>query len=111
MPRVARIAAVAALGAITLLGAGCGNKEAIVTEAATEGIWLDVGALDYHIQGSRQLNPTMVPDDKYLSGLPQGILPPGAKETWFGVFLRIENRSGSPHPTAKEFEIVDTKGT
>jgi hypothetical protein len=107
MRRPLRILLAAALGSLAL--AGCGNKEKVVTEAATEGIWLDVGALDYHIQGSRQLNPAQVPDDKYLTGLPQGILPPGAKETWFGVFVRIENRTKLSHPTATEFEVVDTE--
>src|SRR3954468_1618482 len=102
--------ALLAVFALALVGAGCGNKEAITTEAKTEGIWLDVGALDYHIQGSRQLNPTMVPDNKYLTGLPQGVLPAGAKETWFGVFLRVENRTNRTHPTASDFSILDTQG-
>jgi hypothetical protein len=110
MRRPSRILLVSAVGALALFGAGCGNKEEVVTEAATEGIWLDVGALDYHIQGSRQLNPAIVPDKEYLSGMPQGILPAGAKETYFGVFLRIENRTEATHPTAAEFEIVDTEG-
>jgi hypothetical protein len=107
--RLLRTAAVAAAGALALAAAGCGNKEAVVTEAKTEGIWLDVGALDYHIQGSRQLTPAMVPDDRYLSGIRQGILPAGAKETWFAIFLRIENKTKQAHPTAREFEIVDTE--
>ena len=99
----------AALAVMALFAAGCGDKEHVTTEAATEGLWLDVGALDYHIQGSRQLNPAQVPDDEYLTGMPQGVLPAGAKETYFGVFVRIENRTERSHPTAAEFEIVDTE--
>jgi hypothetical protein len=108
MRRPTRTVLVGILGAVSLLGAGCGNKHHVTTEAPTEGLWVDVGALDYHIQGSRQLNPAITPDDSYLKGLPQGILPPGAKETWFGVFVRIENRTDAQHPTAEEFQIVDT---
>src|SRR5215212_12176089 len=109
MRRPTRTVLVSCLGALALLGAGCGNQEDVTTEAATEGLWLDVGALDYHIQGSRQLNPAITPDNKYLVGLPQGILPAGAKETWFGIFVRVENRTDKAHPAASEFQIVDTE--
>ena len=80
-----------------------------MTEAPTEGIWVDVGELDYQVQLARQLTPAMAPDRSYLSGLPDGILPPSGRETWFAVFLRIENRTEEPHPTAREIEIVDTE--
>src|SRR5215218_4738672 len=109
MRRPTRTVLVGCLGALALLGAGCGNKEDVTTEAATEGLWLDVGALDYHIQGSRQLNPGIDPDLSYLKGLPQGILPAGARETWFGVFVRVENRTNRSHPVAEDIEIVDTE--
>src|SRR5687768_13952387 len=106
--RRTRTALASCLGILALLGAGCGNKHHVTTEAPTEGLWVDVGALDYHVQGSRQLNPAIVPDNKYLTGVPQGVLPPGAKETWFGIFLRVENRTEEAHPVAEEIEIVDT---
>jgi hypothetical protein len=105
-----RLALPVLIAALAVAGAGCGNKKDVVTEAATEGIWLDVGALQYHIQASRLLNPATVPDNKYLTGLPDGILPPEANEVWFAVFLRVENRSDQAHPTVKDFEIVDTQG-
>jgi hypothetical protein len=104
-----RLTAIALIAAAAAL-AGCGNKEDVVTEAATEGIWLDVGKLQYHVQGSRILNQATVPDNKYLTGLPVGILPPESDEAWFAVFLRVENRTKSAHPSAKEFEIVATDG-
>jgi hypothetical protein len=90
--------------------AGCGNSEDVTTNADTEGIWIDVGPLDYHIQGSRQLNPSEVPDDRYLTGLPDGTQQPTGKETWFAVFLRIENKTEADATTASEFEIEDTEG-
>ena len=98
------------LCALAAVAVGCGNKEDVVTEADTEGIWIDVGSLDYHIQGSRQLNPNEVPDDRYLTGLPSDVSQPSGTETWFAVFLRIENKTDKPAPTATEFEIEDTEG-
>lgn len=105
--RRTRTALACCLGVLAL--GGCGNKHRVTTEAPTEGLWVDVGALDYHVQGSRQLNPAIVPDADFVAGLPQGILPPGARETWFGVFLRVENRTDEPHPVAEEIEIHDTE--
>jgi hypothetical protein len=90
--------------------AGCGNKEPETTTADTEGIWVDAGPLDYHVQGSRQLNPAQVPDDRYLTGVPESVAQPTGKETWFAVFLRIENRTEDPAVTASDFEIEDTEG-
>jgi len=100
--------------ALTFAGAllsGCGSQDPgnAVVEGDTEGIWVDVGPLDYHIQGSRQLNPAQVPDDRYLSGVPEGEAPT-ADEIWFAVFLRIENKTDKPALSAEEFEIEDTQG-
>ena len=43
--------------AAALVVGGCGNKEETTTEAATEGIYLDVGDLKYQVQISRIINP------------------------------------------------------
>jgi hypothetical protein len=109
--RLVRIAVLAAVAAASLVAAGCGNKAAIVTEATTEGIWVDAGPLQYHIQASRLLEPGLVPDVSYLKGLPKGSTQPTGKEVWFAVFLRIENWSDQAAQTAQRFEIVDTQGT
>lgn len=100
----------ALLAAFSVVATGCGTKEAETVEADTEGIWVDAGALDYHIQGSRQLNPYQVPDDRYLQGLPEGYGEPNAEQTWFAVFLRVENKTDETAPLAEEFEIEDTQG-
>jgi hypothetical protein len=102
------IAAVAVLASLAV--AGCGDKKDVVTNAATEGIWIDAGPLDYHIQGSRLLEPGQTPDSAYLRGVPAGVPPPSGKEVWFAVFLRVENRTKHAAPTARDFEIVDTQG-
>ncbi len=102
--------------ALTIMAAvaasGCGSSDpgSAVVEADTEGVWVDVGPLDYHIQGSRQLNAAQVPDDRYLAGLGQGVTEPKADEIWFAVFLRIENKTDQAAQTAEEFEIEDTEG-
>lgn len=89
---------------------GCGHKEDFTSQAENEGLWVDVGPLDYHVQGSRQLNPNEVPDDRYLAGVPDSVKPPAGNETWFAVFLRIENKTDEAALTAEEFEIEDTEG-
>lgn len=106
---MARRAPILAVLAAALLATGCGNKEPVTDKAKTEGIWVDAGTLDYHVQGSRILNPSQVPDDRYLAGVPPGAQPT-KDETWFAVFLRIENKTDAPAPTAEEFEIEDTEG-
>jgi hypothetical protein len=109
--RPVRLALTALLSTAALITVGCGNKEDVVTRADTEGIWVDVGQLDYHIQGSRVLEPGLVPDKAYLKGLPSGVPQTTGKEVWFSVFLRIENKTDSPAPTARDFEIIDTRGS
>lgn len=109
MNRLARTALAAILSAAALVSAGCGIEE-VVTEGETEGIWVDAGPLDYHIQGSRILQQGLKPDTAYLQGLPTSVDQPEADEVWFAVFLRIENKTDEAAPTAKRFEIVDTEG-
>jgi hypothetical protein len=88
----------------------CGNKEETVTEAKTEGIYLDVGKLVYQVQISRELNPAQPEDRTYLSGIPaamQGLTP---EQAYFAVFLRVWNEGDSSVKAASEFDIVDTLG-
>jgi hypothetical protein len=107
MSRLARLLSLALLAVGSLALAACGNKEDVVTVAETEGIYVDIGELKYQVQISRQLNPGDVEDRGYLTGLPEGVAP-SPKETWFGVFLRVQNNTEEVLPTASEFEIVDT---
>ena len=69
------------------LGA-CGHKEAHPHFADNEGVYVDAGPLTYQVQLSRELNPSNIEDQRYLSGLPIRFLfadshDPGA---CFGVF-------------------------
>jgi hypothetical protein len=100
--------------ALAVLGLGlgaCGDKPDEVTRGETEGIYLDLGKLKYQVQISRQLNPADREDRGYLVALPAAERTLKADETWFGIFLRVQNETNSPRPAAEEFEIVDTLGT
>jgi hypothetical protein len=108
MHRLVRSAVILTIAAAAL--AGCGNKHAIVTKAHTEGIYLDVGPLDYQVQISRYLNPAEVPDNSYVLGLGDAGATLDKGQTWFGVFLRVQNQTDQPHPVATQFKITDTLG-
>ncbi len=102
-----KLAVAAVLAAVF---AGCGNKHAFVTEAETEGVYVDVNNLVYQVQLSRFLNPGDVEDKEYLHGLPAGTeaeLP--GDEIWFGVWMRVKNYSGATQTPTDDFKIVDTE--
>ena len=102
---------------LALVAAGCGEDENTAgttgevegtAVADTEGIYLDVNHLKYQIQMSRYMNASDVEDREYLKGLPAGTAPPGGDETWFGVWIRVENVTGETHPIANTWEMRDT---
>jgi hypothetical protein len=96
--------------AVTLLAlaaGGCGAEERTVAE--TEGLYLDVGGLKYQVQMSRYLNPDDVEDREYLVGLSESTAEPAADETWFGVWVRVQNVSDEPRRAADTWEIHDTQ--
>jgi hypothetical protein len=92
--------------------AACGNhpdETASVVRAETEGLYLNVGDLNYQVQVSRQLNPDDIQDRSYLEGVPAAQRALKPDEVWFGVFLRVENETDQAHPPANDIEIVDTQ--
>ena len=96
--------------ACALAGAGCGGHEGIRTVAETEGIDLDLGDhLKYQVQISRYMNPDDVEDRAYFTGMPEEARKLGGEETWFGVFLRVQNPTDETLTPANEFEIIDTQ--
>jgi hypothetical protein len=106
MVRPLRILLATALVAL----AGCGGGTGVVTTAETEGLYLDINGLKYQIEMSRYLNPADVEDRQYLVGLPENTEPPAADETWFGVWVRVENTSeDETRPAAGNWEIHDTQ--
>jgi hypothetical protein len=105
-----RVLCISAALLCALLAAGCGNKEkGGVTVADTEGVYLDVDELKYQVQISRYMNPNDVEDRSYLIGLPSSTAQPSGDETWFGVFIRVQNTTDETIAPANDFEIVDTQ--
>ncbi len=106
--RLAATTAVA-LAATTSLAA-CGGSEEKPTAGKTEGVYVNTGNLAYQVQISRQLNASDFEDRDYLVGLPAGGHTLGPKQEWFGVFVRVFNRTEAPHLSASQFVIRDTTG-
>jgi hypothetical protein len=104
-----RLLVISAALMCAILVAGCGNKEETITRAATEGIYLDLDDLKYQVQISRYMNPNDVEDRSYLIGLPESTPEPAGDETWFGVFIRVQNSTDEAIAPANDFEIVDTQ--
>lgn len=96
--------------ALAILLPGCAERGP-VTDAGTEGLYLAAGPLTYQVQVSRELNPTDVEDNAYLSNLGPGVTPPGPGEEWFGVWLQVKNESAMTARSTSNIRIVDTQGT
>ena len=94
---------------LALVGAGCGRGEGVRTTAETEGLYLDIGGLKYQVQLSRYMNPDDVEDRDYFAGLPESTPQPAADETWFGVWVRVQNVTDEAHRSAGVWEIHDTQ--
>lgn len=99
------LVAVMSFALVGALGA-CGNKKDRTLSAENEGIYVDLGALKYQVQISRPLNAAQPEDSEFLKGVTQQLTP---QETWFGVFVRVQNESGAPQRPATEYEIDDTQ--
>ena len=104
-----RAAALLAVALVGLAAAGCGNKEDRKTEGKTEAAYIDVAALKYQVQISRQLNPADPEDRAYLQAVPAAERALRPDESWFAVFMRVENESKRPQPAAVDFTIQDTQ--
>jgi hypothetical protein len=107
----ARLAAAILALAAVLVVAGCGNRVDVRTLGETEGLYIDLDEMKYQVQISRYINPNDPEDRSYLAGLPEGTSAPAADETWFGVWIRVQNETDEPRPAANTFEIVDTQET
>jgi hypothetical protein len=112
VPRPRRLAAL--LAALLATGglSACGkhvDKAAPVKHAETEGIYLDLGKLKYQVQVSRQMNPYDTADKALLVGIPADQRTLAPDETWFGVFLRVQNETTKPWLPANDIQIVDTQ--
>jgi hypothetical protein len=110
MSRSIRLLALFALLTGVLAAAGCGasTSTSIQESASSEGLYLELGGLKYQVQMSRYLNPADAEDSAYLKGLPAGV-DLGSDETWFGVFMRVENDGDKTATASSTYEITDTE--
>jgi hypothetical protein len=98
------------LALVSLVAVGCGRGEGVQTTAETEGLYLEINGLKYQVELSRYLNPTDVEDREYFVGMPETTPPAADDETWFGVWVRVENTSeDEARPSATRWEIHDTQ--
>jgi hypothetical protein len=109
MPRLLRLLPLVLLAALTLTA--CGNRDEVEERAIgeIESHYMRVGELRYQVQISRQLNPNDTEDAYYLRGVPEDEAElDGRDETWFGVFIRVENPTDEQLTPTTQFEIEDT---
>jgi hypothetical protein len=104
-----RLSPLLILAILALVAAGCGRGEGQKTTAETEGLYLDIGGLKYQVQGSRYMNADDVEDRQILADLPEGVPEPADDESWFGVWVRVQNETEEPLPAATVWEIHDTQ--
>ncbi len=104
-----RLIVIAAALVLALLAGGCGNKIDARTLGETEGVYLDIDELQYQVQISRYMNASDTEDKAYLAGLPSSTAQPSGEETWFGVFIRVQNPTDKTIAPANDFAIVDTQ--
>lgn len=69
-----------------------------------EGAPVELGELHYNVTFSRYLNPSDPEDAPLLEGQPEA--PQG--ESYFGVFLEVQNDSDEAQPLPETFTITDT---
>ncbi len=106
--RASVLLAVASLGV-----SACGTEKSQGDQQGTaesEALYLNLSGLKYQVQLSRQVNPRNSEDADYFRNLSPAaaFLPRG--QVWFGVFVRVENESNMPVPSAREFTVADTQG-
>ena len=98
------------LAAACLGLAACGNKPDTVTHGESEAEYVTLGNMQYQVQLSRQINPGNIGDQQLLVGLPPRFRGLKRGEIWFGVWVRVFNKTGNASPAANEFKVVDTRG-
>ncbi len=84
----------------------CGKwVEAGVDEPAREGLAIEVGGVAYNVFLTRQLNPSITPDQAYYNGK-----PPGKGRVLYGVFLEACNEGSEARMATDDFHVEDNRG-
>lgn len=72
-----------------------------------EGQSVELGELKYNVTFSRYLNPNDSEDEAYLVGQPE----PPKGESYFGIFLEVQNESDEPQFLPSTLTITDVDET
>lgn len=93
-----------ALGLLASLAfAACGSEHEL---EVAEGEPVELGNLHYNVVFSRFLNPEDTEDSAYLVGQP----PPAEGESYFGIFVQVENEGDEAQRLPESFTITDISG-
>lgn len=98
-----RITALLCLLALSLGASACGEPE----EAFREGLAEELDGLEYNVFITRQLNPSITPDQAFYKGP-----DPGKGQTLYGMFIKVCNREKEAARSipAEKFVIKDSQG-
>jgi len=94
------------LAALVLSVAGCGSAPRDNAVEAQEQNTVELGGVSYRAMLFRELNGTLSPDDTVLTGPPAG-----PDRGFYGLFLRVCNRSGQRRITTSDVHVEDAFGT
>jgi hypothetical protein len=88
-----------AVSAFALVACGYSSD----SKDVVEGEPVKLGDLQYNVVFSRFLNPNDNEDSAYLVGQPE----PPEGNTYFGIFVEVQNKSEDPQSLADAFTITD----
>lgn len=96
---------------VALSFAACGyNASEPVTRGENESVNVQAGNLVYQVQISRALNPSSVQDSQYLEGVDPAEATLRPEDQFFGIWVRAENTTDTPHESTDDFKILDAAG-
>lgn len=96
---------------VSLTFAACGyNQTEPVTHGENESVNVQAGNLVYQVQISRALNPDAVDDRQYLEGVDPAEASLSAEDQWFGVWVRAQNTTDTPHESTEDIKVLDASG-
>jgi len=106
-----RIATVLGAAAAAVAISACGSGEHATYADNLGPGYVQVGALNYQVQLSRELNPWDTQEDKwYLQGFSKAQLTLPTSDEFFGVSLQVFNWSHAAATPTDRFYISDTLG-
>ncbi len=99
------LACALAVAAVPMAGCKEDPEELGRHEPVREGLSVPLDGVEYNVFITRQLNPSIPPDQAYYNGP-----PPPEGQTLYGVFLQACNQSGRARLPTNRFKVVDNQG-